>query len=401
MKLLQINCSNKGSTGNIMHSIADGIIARGDKNVICYSFGSVPNVKYNEHKVSKRIEAAITNRLSYIVGYLYGFAWFSTLKIIKIIKKEKPDIVHLHCPNSNINVFRTLKYLKKNKFPTVLTNHCEMFYTANCPHSYECEKWKSGCGSCEHLREYARLRKIDRTNVSWNKMFKIYSGFENLAVTSVSGWVYLRSKESTLLGKFPNYLIENGLDTNIFKFTEDGSSEILTKYKIDKNKKLVLFVVANFTKEKGKEFFIEIANKMPEVSFLLVGSNGNETDIPENVINIGKINSKEELAKIYSLADITLLLSKKETFSMVAAESLCCGTQVVGFKAGGPESIAIPEYSEFCEYGDISGLISILESSLETEITTFERQEISKKACDKFSNFKMVNSYLEVYDSMI
>lgn len=400
MKLLQINCSNKGSTGNIMHLIADGIIARGDKSVICYSFGSEPDKKYNEHKVSKRIEAAITNRLSYIRGYLYGFAWFSTFKVFKIIKKEKPDIVHLHCPNSNLNVYKILGFLKKKKLPTVLTNHCEMFYTANCPHSYECEKWKSGCGSCENLREYARLRRIDRTNVSWKKMQKIYSGFEKMAVTSVSSWVYERSKESTLLGKFPNYLIENGLNTDIFKYTEKNP-ELLNKYKIDENKKLVLFVVANFTKEKGKDFFIEIANKMPSVSFLLVGSTGNENDIPENVINIGKISSQLELAELYHMSDVTLLLSKKETFSMVAAESLCCGTQVVGFKAGGPESIAIPEYSEFCDYGDIAGLISVLENALKTEVTSIKKQEISQKACDKFSNSKMVNSYLELYDSMI
>lgn len=401
MKVLQINCSNKGSTGNIMHSIADGIIARGDENVICYSFGSAPNRKYNEHKVSKRIEAAITNRLSYIVGHLYGFAWFSTFKLIRIIKKEKPDIVHLHCPNSNLNVYKILGFLKRKKLPTVLTNHCEMFYTANCPHSYECEKWKSGCGNCEYLQEYVGLKKIDRTNASWNKMFKLYSGFKNLAVTSVSNWVYLRSKESTLLGNFPNYLIENGLDTNVFRYTEDEDSEILNQYKIDKNKKQVLFVVANFTKEKGKEFFIEIAKKMPSVSFLLVGSTGYEKDIPENVVNIGKISNQKELVKLYRLADATLILSRKETFSMVAAESLCCGTQVVGFKAGGPESISIPEYSNFCEYGDVVGLISTLESSLQNETTYSKKQEISQKACDKFSNLKMVNSYLEVYDSVI
>ena len=49
MKVLQINCSNNGSTGNIMHLIADGISDRGDKNVICYSVGFQPEKIYNEH----------------------------------------------------------------------------------------------------------------------------------------------------------------------------------------------------------------------------------------------------------------------------------------------------------------------------------------------------------------
>ena len=39
---------------------------------------------------------------------------------------------------------------------------------------------------------------------------------------------------------------------------------------------------------------------------------------------------------------------------MVTAESLCCGTPVVGFKAGAPEQIAIKEFSEFVEYGDLN-----------------------------------------------
>ncbi len=34
---------------------------------------------------------------------------------------------------------------------------------------------------------------------------------------------------------------------------------------------------------------------------------------------------------------------------MVTAESLCCGTPVVGFTAGGPESIAIDAFSNFVE----------------------------------------------------
>jgi glycosyltransferase involved in cell wall biosynthesis len=37
---------------------------------------------------------------------------------------------------------------------------------------------------------------------------------------------------------------------------------------------------------------------------------------------------------------------------MIVAESLCCGTPVVGFKAGGPESIAIDDYCVFVQFLD-------------------------------------------------
>ena len=53
------------------------------------------------------------------------------------------------------------------------------------------------------------------------------------------------------------------------------------------------------------------------------------------------------------MANLTILTSQFETFSMVCAESLCSGTPVVGFKAGAPEQISIQQYSEFVEYGKI------------------------------------------------
>lgn len=52
---------------------------------------------------------------------------------------------------------------------------------------------------------------------------------------------------------------------------------------------------------------------------------------------------------------------------MVTAESLCCGTPVVGFKAGAPEQIAIKEFSEFVEYGDLNSLYNKMLVILDTK----------------------------------
>lgn len=50
--------------------------------------------------------------------------------------------------------------------------------------------------------------------------------------------------------------------------------------------------------------------------------------------------SKERLRELYQSSKCTLLLSKRETFSMVVLESLACGTSVIGFKNGGTDSWA-------------------------------------------------------------
>lgn len=400
-KVLFINCSATGSTGAVISSIATELAKQGNKAVLCVpevanEFASAAKI----HKVSLPYETGLYRRIAYVTGLVYGFAPISTAKLKRIICKEKPDIVHLHCPNGHVaNLYHLVSWLKEKEFPVVLTNHCEMFYTANCPHSYDCEKWKTGCGSCDTLREKVGPYWVDRTATSWRKMQRAYSGFQKMAVTSVSQWVHNRAMESPLLGKFPNYLVENGIDTNVFYYRQDAQEQVSEKYGIDSTKPVVLFVAANFTKSKGSAYFTELAKQFENIAtFLLVGSTGTETGLPANVINIGRVEGPEELAKLYSIADATLVLSRKETFSMVTAESQCCGTPVVGFLAGGPESIAISEHAKFCAYGDVPALAEALKQQLKK---SHNKTQISQLALQKFTNEKMVDAYLRIYQTLL
>jgi len=98
------------------------------------------------------------------------------------------------------------------------------------------------------------------------------------------------------------------------------------------------------------------------------------------------------------MADLTILTSKRETFSMVVAESLCCGTPVVGFQAGGPESIALPEYSEFVEQGNVEALKKAVLHVLSQKI---ERDDIAKTAENVYSGERMVREYMRIYEELI
>lgn len=97
---------------------------------------------------------------------------------------------------------------------------------------------------------------------------------------------------------------------------------------------------------------------------------------------MGSCKSREELASLYSVANVTLMLSKRETYSMVTAESLCCGTPVVGFLAGGPESIAIEKFSAFVEYGDLkaikASICKIITANIQKQILNMKQKGICK-----------------------
>ena len=139
---------------------------------------------------------------------------------------------------------------------------------------------------------------------------------------------------------------------------------------------------------------MEIAKRMPQYNFVILCSGEVDCLGLENVKHIDFVRDQETLAKYYSLADVTILTSKKETFSMPVAESLCCGTPLVGFYAGGPESIAIEEYCTFVEYGNVDLLCEKLTQAINT---TFNKKEIATKAKAKYSAETMAEEYTNVY----
>ena len=80
---------------------------------------------------------------------------------------------------------------------------------------------------------------------------------------------------------------------------------------------------------------------------------------------------------------------------MIVAESLCCGTPVVGFKAGAPEVIALSEYSRFVEHGDTDALETALLEMLEKKI------DVSRElAVQSYSKEKMSNDYYRLYEGI-
>lgn len=118
--------------------------------------------------------------------------------------------------------------------------------------------------------------------------------------------------------------------------------------------------------------------------------------MPSNVTTIGHTKSKEELSWYYNIADVTLLTSKRETFSMVCAESLACGTHVVGFRAGGPESVFIGDFARFVDYGDVRELGKAINEMI-TLSPNIDATLINKK----FSAKDMATKYRQLYKEII
>ncbi len=408
MKILQVNCVyREGSTGKIVFDIHNGLEKRGIESVVCYGRGKTDYAKEeNVYKTCSELYADINHAISRVTGVMYGGCSLSTKKLFDVIKKENPDIVHLHCINGYfVNIYSLLKWLGKNKIKTLITMHAEFMYTGGCGYAFECEKWKNefGCGACPRLKSETGSLFFDNTNLMWKKMKTAFDSFgNNLIVSSVSPWLMNRAKESSILRNKVNRVVLNGTDTeNVF--TKRQVASIKKELGIE-SEKIILHVTPCFSLDeshnKGGYFVRELAKRMVNsgVKFVIVGGDKVENEeFPENMLFVGRVNDQVKLAEFYSMADVTLLTSKRETFSMICAESLACGTPIVGFKAGAPEVIAIEEFSDFVEYGDLDAL----ENAVENRLSIPKSESIEKQAKEKYSRESMVEGYIRLYEELM
>jgi putative colanic acid biosynthesis glycosyltransferase len=402
MKILQVNCVyKKGSTGKIVYDIHKVLQEKNIESIVCYGRGQKPN-ESKEYKTSSEFLAKFNNIKSRFTGLQYNGSLLATNRLIHIIKKEQPDIVHLHCINGYfVNIYHLITHLKENGIKTILTLHAEFMYTGGCGHAFECDKWKTGCGKCPQLWESTHSYLFDRTHTAWELMKETFEGFdENLIVTSVSPWLEGRARQSVILGNKKHCTVLNGIDsTNVF---HPRDSNNIKRYLKLTDEKILLHVTANFSSEiKGGSYIRELAERLKDenIKIIVVGNTNNNLKLPNNIIDVGRVNDQHELAAYYSMADLTVISSKRETFSMICAESLSCGTPIVGFKAGAPEQVSLPEYSKFVEYGDLDSLECTVREWLDRKSSM--AKDIVKKAQGYYSKEKMCEGYLTLYKELI
>lgn len=406
MKILQINVVYaKGSTGKIVKDIDCGLRERDITSLIAYGRGEATK-ESNVYKFCTEPEAAFHKICNKFGGLMYGGNRFATNRLIQYIICEKPDVVHIHCINGYCtNIYRLLEFLAKEGLRTAVTHHAEFFYTGSCGHALDCLKFTEveGCGNCSTLKAATGSLFIDHSANAWAKMRSAFQSFDKrkLIFTAVSPWVKERSQLSPIVRGYECCVVENGLEPAVFKPTRP-SAELQRRLPANGHQ-TIIHVTASFSDSantfKGGDKVMELARRMPQVNFVIVSSYSDITGkVPENITLFGRAASQTELAALYSFADLTIIASRRETFSMVVAESLCCGTPVVGYKAGGPESIAIEKYCSFVEYNDMEALEKATYTMLNQQ---FDTEQMVQSAVAQYGKERMVSEYIDVYRKLM
>jgi putative colanic acid biosynthesis glycosyltransferase len=133
---------------------------------------------------------------------------------------------------------------------------------------------------------------------------------------------------------------------------------------------------------------------------MMIGVDHVPKQTPDNVRILPRIYDQNLLAEYYSMANILLLTSTKETFSMVSAESLACGTPVIGFDSGAPKEVALPGFGEFVPYPDLEALESLLFRVKTGAVNLMPSNECIRFARSRYSKEAMVKAYEVLYQQL-
>jgi glycosyltransferase involved in cell wall biosynthesis len=307
-------------------------------------------------KIDGRLQAYITQKKLKEFG-LFSYPLLGT-DVSNLEEIKQADYIYIHWAlNGFLNLHSIKKLAKLNK-PIIIFLHDMWAITGGCHYSFDCEKYKSGCNSCQM---FVTTKKNDLAAKGFAKKLKLYSKFRNLYFVAPSKWLYDCAKASFLTKDKPIFYIPNLLDTSVFKpFNKSTAKSALN---IGVNEKVIAFgAVSIDSPYKGWAYVqkaLEILKDDPaysNVTVLIFGSGYNKKiadAIPFKTNFLGYLSDKYSTSLVYNAADVFIAPSVVEAFGYVIMESLYCGTPVVAFGVGGiPDMIKHKENGYIAKYKD-------------------------------------------------
>lgn len=401
MKVVMINSvSGYGSTGSICVDIAMELERQGHECFIAY--GQISRGYHNEFKIGTKLENHLHNVGSRLFGKQGYFTKRGTKKLVDFLRSFNPDVIHLHNLHGNyLNLEVLFEYLIEVQKPIVWTLHDCWAFTGKCVYftDVSCEKWKSECYNCPQIKKYPPSLFLDQSQVMFRDKKKWFTALNHVTILPVSKWLASEVKFS-FLSKYKIEPIYNWINHAIFYPKVDEN--VAANYNFDSGKFTILCVSAFWNKNDVRfQDLLKLANSLDKNNqIIVVGQMEAPNLLPSNCTYIPYINGKDELAKIYNFADVYVHLSTEDTFGLVIAEAMSCGTPVIVY-----DVTACPEIvGDNCGYKVPKRNISEIQKAI--EIVKQNTKSYYSESCRNhvLSNFDIktnVNKIISVYKTSL
>ena len=335
-----INTVPNGSTGGIMMKEHRELLAAGEESYAFWGRG-----REAENTSEMKFASDVEVKLDVLQTRLDGKAGFhsknATRRLLARLDEIQPDVVHLHNLHGYyVNVEMLFKWLANHECKVEWTLHDCWAFTGHCAYfTYvRCAQWKDRCAyskPCPQLNTYPKT--YSKASCSWNfeqkkRLFNLLPA-EHMKLITPSQWLADLVGESFLKG-FPIEVRNNTIDATVFKPTPSNFRE---RYGIG-DRFMILGVASPWTERKGLADFMRLSGELDsnKYAIALVGLSEKQVDkLPEGIVGLIRTDLCEELAGIYSTADVFFNPPMEDNFPTVNLEAEACGTPVVTYNTGG------------------------------------------------------------------
>lgn len=331
-----------GSTGRIVRDLSNDLLEKGHETLIIYGRKN-SKTPSNTYSIVNKLSTIWHVAMTRFFGRHGLHSKNPTRKLIKKLNEFKPDVVHLHNLHGYyLNYEMLFAELKKHPEIRVIWTHhdCWSFSGSSAYFDFNgCKVWDEGCKICESTKDYPESLLYCNQEANFLRKKKAFSGINKLTNVSPSYWLSGLLEES-YLSQYNTVTINNGIDTTVFKPSDD--EDLMKSFGIDSTKKILLGVASIWENRKGLSVFIELSKILKDdEQLVLVGIDSKtKATLPQNIVTIERTNSVDQLAKIYSMATFFINPTFEDNFPTTNLEALACGTPVITFNTGGsPECI--------------------------------------------------------------
>lgn len=353
-----INSVPHGSTGRIMMKEHHELLDAGHKSFAFWGRGRAAET-LNEMKFCTDVEVRLDALQTRFDGKAGFHSHAATKRLLKRLDEIKPDVVHLHNLHGYyLNIEMLFEWLLVNECNVEWTLHDCWAFTGHCAYfTYaNCSQWKSQCASlaqCPQLETYPKT--ISKKSCSWNyvqkrRLFNLLPD-DRMKLISPSQWL-ADLVAGSFLSKYPVEVRHNSINVDVFK---PSPSKIRERCGIG-DRFMILGVASPWNDRKGLDDFIKLSIDLDSSSYavVLVGLSSKQiSSMPAGLIGLPKTSSPEELAHMYSAANVFFNPTREDNYPTTLLESQACGTPVVTYDVGGcaealslSNSAAVSTYEE-------------------------------------------------------
>lgn len=285
-----------GGAERVVCDLANGMFKKGHDIKIVYLTGDA--LTKPDHEEIELIKVNLNDFRSLLPTYI---------RLTKIIRNFRPDVVHSHMVHANI-IMRLVRISAPMK---------KLICTAHSNNE----------GGTLRMLAYRVTHRL--ANVTTNVSNMASQTFEGLRAVPSKGML----------------TVYNGIDLNKFKYESNARSNINLELNIDESHKLVL-AVGRFNEAKDYPNLLKAVSLLKqEIVYpfkVVVAGDGelrvviedmiNSLGLREEVILLGRRN---DIPELMSATDLFVLPSKYEGFGLVVAEAMACECLVVATDCGG------------------------------------------------------------------